>query len=70
MFWNWGKMNKTVNELRKNQGYTAKELADKVKVETSDILIIDKMKLKDVPEPIKAKIKPYLTGEYTDRIPW
>lgn len=63
-------MNKTVKELRKNQGFTAKELADKVKVDTTEIIKIDGIKLKDVPEQLKAKIKPYLTGEYTDKIPW
>jgi len=63
-------MNKTVKELRKNQGFTARELAQKAKIETTQILKIEGMRLKDVPEPLKNKIKPYLTGEYTDKIPW
>ena len=49
-------MNKTVKELRKNQGLTARELADKVKVDTTDILKVDEMRLKDVPESLKEKI--------------
>ncbi len=32
---------KTVKELRKNQNFTAKELAEKLKLDTSDILKID-----------------------------
>lgn len=63
-------MNKTVKELRKNQGFTARELAEKVKVDSTEIMKIDGMKLKDVPEPLKAKIKPYVTGAYTDKISW
>lgn len=70
LFGNWGKMNKTVKVLRKNQGFTARELAEKVKVDTTKILKIDEMKLKDVPEPLKGKIKPYVTGDYTDKMPW
>lgn len=70
MFWNWGKMNKTVKELRKNQGFTARELAEKVKADTIEIMKIDGMRLRDVPEPLKSKIKPYVTGGYTDKIAW
>ncbi|MEG6617366.1 transcriptional regulator [Peptococcaceae bacterium 1198_IL3148] len=68
--WLWGKENKLVKELRKNQGFTAKELAMKVKVDTVEILNVDEMKLKDVPEPLKSKISPILKGEYMDKIPW
>lgn len=70
MFWNWGIRNKTVKELRKNQGFTAKEIAEKARVDVMEIMKIDGMKFKDVPEPLKGKIEPYLTGEYTDKIPW
>lgn len=70
LFWNWGKGNKTIKVLRKNQGFTAQELAQKAKLDTTAILKIDNVKLKDVPEPLKSKIKPYVTGEYTDKIPW
>lgn len=70
MFWPWGKMNQTVEKLRKDQGFTAQELAEKIKVNSSLIRKIDKLKLKDVPEPLKSKIKPYITGEYLDKMPW
>jgi len=70
MFWPWGKMNQTVEKLRKDQGLTAQELADIVKVASIEIRKIDKIKLKDVSEPLKSKIKPYVTGEYLDKIPW
>ncbi|MFY9174798.1 MAG: transcriptional regulator [Peptococcia bacterium] len=70
MFWPWSKMNQTVKKLRKDQGFTAKELAEMAKIDTSKILKIEELKLKDVPEPLRTKIKPYVTGEYTDKIPW
>jgi len=63
-------MKKTVKELRKNQGLTAKELADKLKINTSIILKVDNFKLKDVPEPLKSKLLPVLRGDYMDKIPW
>ena len=49
-------MKKTVKELRKNQGFTAQELADKLKINTSLILKVDHYKLKDVPEPLKSRL--------------
>lgn len=61
---------KTVKELRKNQNLTAKELAAKLKLDTNDILSIDNLKLKDVPEPLKSKLLPILSGDYLDKIPW
>ena len=61
---------KTVKELRKNQNLTAKELADKLKIETVDILNVDNQILKDVPEPLKSKLLPILRGDYMDKIPW
>lgn len=63
-------MKKTVKELRKNQGYTAKELADKLKINTSTILKVDDLSLKDVPEPLKSRLLPILRGDHTDKIPW
>ena len=69
MFFNFGISNKTVQELRKNQGYTAKELAQRVKVEVNDILLADKLKLKDVAEPLRTKITPFLNGDQLDKIP-
>jgi transcriptional regulator with XRE-family HTH domain len=62
--------NKTVKELRKNQNLTAKELADKLKIETVEILNVDNQILKDVPEPLKSKLLPILRGDYMDKIPW
>lgn len=58
-----------MKELRKNQGLTARELAQLVKVDTIDILKIDDMKVKDLSEPLKSKIMPILRGDYMDRIP-
>lgn len=66
----FGFKNKTVKELRKNQGLTAKELAMLLKLDTIDIINIDDMKVKDLPEPMKIKIIPVLKGEYMDKIPW
>ncbi|MGE5389991.1 MAG: transcriptional regulator [Deltaproteobacteria bacterium] len=63
-------MKKTVKELRKNQCLTAKELADKLKIDTAEILKIDALKLKDVSEPLRARLLPILRGDYTDKIPW
>ncbi len=69
MFFNSFKK-KTVKELRKNQGLTARELAVKVKVDTVRILKIDDMKLKEVPEPLQSIITPVLRGDHTDKMPW
>ncbi|MBC9784822.1 transcriptional regulator [Heliobacterium chlorum] len=66
----FGVMNKTVKELRKNRCLTAKELAQRLKVDTIEILRIEEVKLKDVPEPLKSKITPILRGDETDKIPW
>ncbi|NPV91992.1 MAG: helix-turn-helix domain-containing protein [Firmicutes bacterium] len=70
MFFKFGIMGKTVRELRKNQGLTAKELAERVRVDTIEILKVDEMRLKEVPEPLKERIYPILSGEYMDKIPW
>ncbi|MGI6065415.1 MAG: helix-turn-helix domain-containing protein [Bacillota bacterium] len=70
MFFELRNHNKTVKELRKNQGYTAQELATKLKVDTPVILKIDHLPLKEVPPKIKAKILPVLRGDYMNKIPW
>lgn len=70
MFWKFGFANKTVKELRKNQGLTAQELALKVKVETRLIKKVDGLKLKHVPDPLKAKITPILRGNKVHKMPW
>ncbi|MDK2823213.1 MAG: hypothetical protein PWQ67_1476 [Clostridia bacterium] len=62
--------NKTVKELRKKWGLTTRELAMRVKLENIDILKIDDLKIKDVPEPIKTRILPILRGDDLDKIPW
>jgi len=62
--------NKTVKELRKKWCLTTRELAMRVKVENIDILKIDDLKIKDVPEPLKTKILPILRGDDLDKIPW
>lgn len=64
------KAKKTVKELRKNQNLTARELADKLKLETADILKIDDLRLKDLPEPLQAKLLPILRGDYMDKLTW
>ena len=70
MFFNLGIKNKTVKELRKNQGLTARDLAERSKLNTVAILRIDDMKLKEVPEAMKSKITPVLRGDDVDKIPW
>ena len=61
---------KTVKELRKNQNLTVRELADKLKLDTIDILKIDDLRLKDLPEPLKSKLLPILRGDYMDNMTW
>lgn len=63
-------MKKTVKELRKNQYLTAKDLADKLHVDTVDILNLDDQRLKDVDEPLRSQLLPILRGDYMERIPW
>lgn len=70
MFFEFRNRNKTVKELRKNQGYTAQELALKLKIDTAFVERIDCLKLKDVPEPMRSKVLPILRGDYMDNIPW
>ena len=61
---------KTVKELRKNQNLTARELADKLKLEAVDILKIDDLRLKDIAEPLRSKLTPILRGDYMDNMTW
>lgn len=70
MFFSFGIQGKTVKELRKNRCLTASELAFTLKVDTVEILKIDKMKVRDLPEPLKTKIIPVLRGDDLDKIPW
>ncbi len=64
------KAKKTVRELRKNQNLTAKELADKLKLDMVDILKIDDLRLKDIEEPLRSKLTPILRGDYMDQMTW
>lgn len=70
MFFQLRNRNKTVKELRKNRGYTVKQLAFMLKIEASLISRIDDRKLKDIPEPLKSKLLPTLRGDDTSKIPW
>ncbi|MEN6349918.1 MAG: helix-turn-helix transcriptional regulator [Syntrophomonas sp.] len=70
MFFAFKSRNKTIKELRKNQGYTANELAARLKINPSRIFKIDSMKLKEVPEPLYSKLLPVLRGDDVDKIPW
>lgn len=69
MFFNWGFMKKTVKELRKNQYLTAQDLADKLHIDTIDVLNMDDKRLKDIEEPLKSEMIPILRGDYMDRLP-
>jgi len=70
LIFGFGIHRKTVKELRKNQGLTAREVAQIAKVDTVDILKVENTKLKDVPEPLRSKITPVLRGDFMDKIPW
>ena len=70
MFFGFGIGNKKVKDLRKNQGYTARELAERLKVDTGEILKIDDLKLKEVAEPLQSRLTPILRGDDTDKMPW
>ncbi len=69
MFFNWGFMKKTVKELRKNQYLTAKDLADRLHIDTIDVLNMDDKRLKDIEEPLKSEMIPILRGDYMNRLP-
>ena len=70
MFFNFGFYNKTVKQLRMERSYTAKELAEKLRVGTSLILKVDNYKIKNIPEPLKSKLIPVLRGDETNKVPW
>lgn len=59
----WIFNNKTVKELRKKQGLTAKELAVIINVNSPVIKKVDDHKIKNVPEPLKSRIEPILKGK-------
>lgn len=70
MIFSFGIKNKYIKDLRKDQGLTAKELAEWANVDLVEILNIDSKKLKEIDEPLKSKILPILNGDYMDDIPW
>lgn len=70
MFFSGGIKNKRVKDLRKNRGLTARELAQRLKIDTIEILKIEEKKLKEVPEPLQSKLLPILRGDDLDKIPW
>lgn len=71
MFFGSGfKDKKTVKELRKNQNLTAKELADKLHLDTLDILKIEDLRLRDIQEPLRSKLTPILRGDYMEKMTW
>lgn len=61
---------KTVKELRIIQHLTAKELADKLRLDTVDILKIDDQRLRDISEPLRSRLTPILRGDYMDNMTW
>jgi len=70
MLFNLGFGGKTVKQLRMERGYTAKELAEELKVGSSLILKVDNYKVKNVPEPLKSRLVPILRGDRDSKIPW
>ncbi len=55
--------NKTVKELRKKQGLTARELAINIKISESLVRKTDNLQFKNVPEPLKSRMEPMLRGK-------
>lgn len=43
---------------------------DRVKCDTVEIMKVDNLRLKEVPEPLKSRITPILRGDDYDKIPW
>jgi hypothetical protein len=70
MFFTFGLKNKTVKELRKNRGYTVNEMAATLKMNPSLIQRVDDIKLKDIPDPLRSKLLPFLRGDDIDKAPW
>lgn len=62
--------NQTIKDLRKNAGFTAKELALKIKCETVEITRIDHQRLKDIPQAMRDRLLPIFRGDRLDKIPW
>jgi ribosome-binding protein aMBF1 (putative translation factor) len=61
---------KTVGELRRQRGLTARELADRVRCRESLIRSIDGRILQQVPQPLRGRLESALRGDEVDKIPW
>ena len=70
MIFGFGLNNKKIKDLRKNQGYTVKELAERLRVDIMELKRVDELKLKEAPEPLRSKLSPVLRGDDTDKMPW
>jgi ribosome-binding protein aMBF1 (putative translation factor) len=70
MFFEFINRNRTIKELRKDIGYTANELAAKLKMENTEILSVDNKKLKELEEPLRSKMLPVLRSDHMGKIPW
>lgn len=62
MVFGFGRKNKTVKELRKNHGFTARELAERLGLEPVAIKRVDQLRLKEVPEPLRSRLEGILDG--------
>ncbi|KJR48154.1 hypothetical protein UF75_1507 [Desulfosporosinus sp. I2] len=45
-------------------------MADKIKLDTVDILKIDDQRLRDIAEPLRSKLTPIPGGDYMDNMTW
>jgi len=62
--------NQTIKELRKNAGFTARELALKLKCETVEIIRLDHLRLKEISPEMRHRLIPLFRGDRMDNIPW
>jgi len=62
MFFYLRNKNKKISQLRKNIGYTAKELSIKLGWDTVDVLKIDDKKLKDISDKKREILMPIFKG--------
>jgi hypothetical protein len=70
IFRTMAKIIQTASGDRKIPVVASKELALKLRINTSTILKMDDLPLKDVPEPLQSQLLPILRGDHTDKIPW
>ncbi len=48
--------NKTIYQLRKDKGWTVRELSERISVGPSILAKMDKKKLKEIPDPLFQKL--------------